>query len=134
VVTEADGTVHRWTYNAGLGLSISAGVGFLSSLLGTGGGILHVPAMIRFLNFPVHIATATSHFILAIMALAGTTAHIAGGAFHHGIRRTIVLAAGVLIGAQLGALCSRRIKGYWIARLLAAALALAAVRILLMAF
>ncbi len=133
-LTEADGTVHQWTYNSGLGISISAVVGYLSSLLGTGGGIIHVPAMIRFLNFPVHVATATSHFILAIMALTGTLVHIGSGAFHHGIRRTIVLAAGVLIGAQVGALLSNRVKGDWIVRLLAVALALAAMRILAMAW
>ncbi len=134
MVTEADGTVHRWTYNSGLGMSISAVVGFLSSLLGTGGGILHVPAMVRFLNFPVHIATATSHFILAIMALAGTLVHISSGAFQHGIRRTIVLSVGVLVGAQVGALLSSRVKGDWIVRMLAVALTLAGLRILAMAW
>ncbi len=134
VVTESDGTVHRWTYNSGLGISISAVVGYFSSLLGTGGGIVHVPAMIRFLNFPVHVATATSHFILAIMALAGTIAHIGSGAFQHGIRRTIVLSAGVLVGAQMGALLSGRVKGNWIVRLLAGALTLAGLRILAMAW
>jgi hypothetical protein len=36
-----------------------------------GGGIIHVPAMVLLLNFPVHVATATSHFILAGMALVG---------------------------------------------------------------
>jgi uncharacterized membrane protein YfcA len=133
-ITEADGTVHRWTYNSGLGISISAVVGYLSSLLGTGGGIIHVPAMIRFLNFPVHVATATSHFILAIMAFAGTVAHISSGAFQHGIRRTVALAVGVLIGAQVGALLSRRIQGSWIVRMMALALTLAGLRILAMAW
>ena len=133
-VTEADGTVHRWSYNSALGMSISGVVGYLSSLLGTGGGIIHVPAMIRFLNFPVHVATATSHFILAIMALTGTLVHIGSGAFHHGIRRTVGLAFGVLIGAQMGALLSNRVKGDWIVRLLAAALAVAGMRILAMAW
>jgi hypothetical protein len=132
-LTEADGTIHTYSFSPALGLSLSAVVGYLSSLLGTGGGIIHVPAMIRLLNFPVHIATATSHFILAIMALTGTLAHIAAGTFHHGIRRTIVLAVGVLIGAQIGALLSSRVKGDWIVRLLAGALALAGIRILSMA-
>jgi len=36
------------------------------------GGIIHVPAMVGLLGFPVHVATATSHFVLAFMALAGT--------------------------------------------------------------
>jgi hypothetical protein len=38
-------------------------------LLGIEGGIIHVPALGYLLSFPVHIATATSHFILANMAI-----------------------------------------------------------------
>jgi uncharacterized membrane protein YfcA len=52
-------------YNLGLGAGISVVIGFLSSVLGIGGGIIHVPALTRILNFPVHIATATSHFVLS---------------------------------------------------------------------
>jgi uncharacterized membrane protein YfcA len=127
---EADGTAHTYSFNPALGLSLSAAVGYLSSLLGTGGGIIHVPAMIRLLNFPVHVATATSHFILAIMALTGTIVHVASGTFQHGMRRTIVLSIGVLVGAQIGALLSSRVKGDWIVRLLGASLALVGLRIL----
>jgi len=129
-LTEADGTIHTYSFSAALGLSLSAVVGYLSSLLGTGGGIIHVPAMIRLLNFPVHIATATSHFILAIMALTGTLVHVVSGTFQHGVRRTVVLAIGVLVGAQVGAILSGKVKGDWIVRLLAVALALAGIRIL----
>ena len=56
------------------------------------------------------------------------------GAFHHGIRRTIALSIGVLIGAQLGALLSNRIKGIWIIRGLAIALGLVGIRILILAY
>ena len=58
-----------------------------------------MPALSCLLNFPVHIATATSHFVLAIMALTGTLVHVVQGAFVHGARRTAVLAVGVLVGA-----------------------------------
>jgi hypothetical protein len=36
------------------------------------------------------------------MALIGTIVYIVTGTFSHGVRRTISLAIGVLIGAQLG--------------------------------
>jgi hypothetical protein len=84
-------------------MAISIVVGYVSSFLGIGGGIIHVPALSYFLGFPVHIATATSHFVLAIMALTGTLVHIAIGTFSHGVHRTIALAIGVLVGAQIGA-------------------------------
>ena len=132
-IVEADGTTHTFSYSPTLGVGLSLIVGYLSSLLGIGGGIIHVPALVHILHFPVHVATATSHFILAIMALTGTGVHIAIGAFHHGIRRTIALAIGVLIGAQLGAFLSNRVKGDWIIRGLAIALGLVGIRLLVLA-
>jgi uncharacterized membrane protein YfcA len=129
-----DGAVLAFSYNARLGVLLSFFVGYASSLLGIGGGVLHVPLLVHVLNFPVHIATATSHFMLAIMALTGTIVHIATGSFTHGVRRTIALAIGVLLGAQLGAFLSTRVHGKWIIRSLALALCFVGIRILIMAF
>lgn len=78
-ITDAEGNTYTYAYNTKLGLALSALVGFLSSLLGIGGGVIHVPVLITILGFPAHVATATSHFVLAIMALAGTLVHIASG-------------------------------------------------------
>ena len=132
-IVETNGSNHTFSYNPTVGVGISFFVGYISSLLGIGGGIIHVPALVHFLNFPLHIATATSHFILASMALTGTIVHIAVGAFSHGIRRTIALAIGVLFGAQIGALLSNRVHGDWIIRGLVIALGLVGLRILIMA-
>jgi uncharacterized protein len=131
-LVESDGTEHRYTFNPAVGLGLSLLVGFVSSLLGIGGGIVHVPALVYLLNFPVHVATATSHFILANMALTGTLTHIFTGTFSHGVHRTIFLAIGVMIGAQLGARLSNRIQGPWIVRGLALALGVVGVRIFVM--
>jgi len=117
----------------GLGMLLSVVVGYVSTLLGIGGGIVHVPLLVRVLRFPVHVATATSHLILAIIALTATMAHIATGSFAHGYRRTLMLAVGVIIGAQLGARVSARVHGVWIIRSLGLALAFVAVRILSLA-
>ncbi|MHB8090082.1 MAG: sulfite exporter TauE/SafE family protein [Syntrophales bacterium] len=130
-VIERDGTEHHFFYNQSLGVSLSVAVGYFSSLLGIGGGIIHVPVLVRLLNFPVHIATATSHFVLANMALAGTITHIATGSFHQGVHRTLLLSAGVLLGAQAGALISTRIHGNWIIRALALALGAVGVRLVM---
>lgn len=132
-VTEVDGTVHHFSYHQPLGIVVSMAVGFLSSLLGIGGGIIHVPVLIHLLNFPVHIATATSQFVLTNMAMTGTLTHIATGAFTQGIRRTIMLAVGVLLGAPLGAWLSRRTRGTWIIRGLAFALGAVGLRLFMMA-
>jgi uncharacterized membrane protein YfcA len=133
-MVERNGTVHTFSYDLRLGMWLSLGVGYVSSLLGIGGGIVHVPILVRLLNFPVHLATATSHFILAIMALAGTIVHIMTGSFAHGgVRRTICLGIGVLLGAQVGAALSARVRGTWILRGLAVALTFVGIRILVMA-
>jgi len=115
------------------GIVLSLFVGYASSVLGIGGGIIHVPALISLLGFPAHVATATSHFVLAVTAFAGTATHVVGGAFTRGVFRTIYLSIGIVVGAQFGALVSRRIHGKWIVRALAAALAAVAVRILVAA-
>ena len=130
---EADATVHTFSYNPRLGVGLSLFVGYLSSFLGVGGGFIHVPALVHLLNFPIHIATATSQFMLAIMTLTGTLVHVATGTFSRGIRRTILLAIGALPGAQLGAKLSNRVQGHWIIRGLAVALALVGIRLLLSA-
>jgi uncharacterized membrane protein YfcA len=129
-LVERDGTAHAWSYNPYLGVGISVLVGFASSLLGIGGGIIHVPVLAQLLDFPVHIATATSHFTLAIMALVGTLVHLAKGELAPGLGRIVPLAIGVVAGAQVGAMLSQRVRGVWIMRGLALALGLVGVRIL----
>ena len=114
------------------GAIYSLGVGFLSSFLGIGGGVIHVPVLVRALGFPTHIATATSHFVLAIMAGTGTITHLVIGSFHHhGLRRTVALSLGVVAGAQLGAHISLRLHGRIIHWLLAVALVALSARLLI---
>lgn len=134
ILADADGTTHTFSYKPSVGVGLSLAIGYVSSLLGIGGGVIHVPALVHLLNFPVHIATATSHFVLMIMALTGTLVHVATGAFERGVRRTILLAMGVLLGAQLGALLSTRVRGAWIIRGLAVGLGFLGIRIMLAAF
>ncbi len=68
-ITDRQGDTFVYRYRVWQGLVIGVGVGFISSLLGIGGGILQVPMMSTVLRFPVHIATATSQFVLALTAL-----------------------------------------------------------------
>jgi len=129
-VVEADGTRHDFSYRPVVGVGLSLMIGYISSLLGIGGGFIHVPVLVHLLNFPVHVATATSQFILAIMSFSGTVTHVVTGAFQHGIRRTIFLSVGVVVGAQLGASLSSRVRGDWIIRSLAIALAFVGLRLI----
>jgi len=130
-ITDALGDTYVYSYSLPLGVVLSLMVGFLSSLLGIGGGIIHVPAMVQLLRFPAHVATATSHYVLTVTALTGTLVHVLAGDLEGGYARTGALAAGVLIGAQVGARLSLRLGSLVIVRLLALALAAVAVRLLI---
>jgi hypothetical protein len=117
-----------------LGSIGTAYISVISSLMGIGGGIMHVPFLIRVLHVPTHNATATSHFVLTFVALAATVTHVLMGEFSHGLPQTMYLAVGVMMGAPVGAAISTRIHGSLIVRLLAAALCLVGLRLLLRSF
>jgi uncharacterized membrane protein YfcA len=123
------GEHYDYSFNIWTGIALSFFVGFLSSLLGIGGGIIHVPALTVLLNFPVHVATATSHFILAVMALAGTIVHIFQGNLDHNWSMMLSIGGGVILGAQLGAYVSHHVRQKVIIVSLAVALLLVGVRI-----
>lgn len=133
-LVEADGTTYEYSVNLFRGVVLSILVGYASSFLGIGGGIIHVPALVYFLHFPVHVATATSHFILVVMAFTGTIVHILTGSFAYGVHHMMALSIGVVLGAQLGAHLSQTIQEQWIMKILAVALGMVGVRILTMAF
>jgi hypothetical protein len=118
-----------FSYNPLLGVVVSILIGFLSSLLGIGGGIFHVPLLATALNFPVHIATATSHFVLSIMTFSGTVVHIINGELSRSVLMVFGLGLGVVVGAQVGARLSNRLDGVWIIRILSVTLVLVGLRL-----
>jgi len=141
-IREAQHLVDKWNekydyaYDLKKGSILSVFVGYFSPLLGIGGGIIHVPAMVEWLRFPVHIATATSHFILAVMATVSVIVHIYQGSYSDPLilKMSIGLIIGVIPGAQLGAFLSRKIKGKMIIKALAVSLAIVGIRILISRF
>jgi uncharacterized membrane protein YfcA len=128
-LTDASGVDYHYRVNLPLGIGISLLVGLASSFLGIGGGVIHVPALVGVLDFPPHIATATSHFVLAIMATTGTVTHIASGDLDGLYGQTALLGIGAILGAQVGARLSTRVHGVVIVRLLALALLSVGIRL-----
>jgi len=129
---DIEGITHTFSFNPVIGIVLSIFVGYFSSLFGIGGGIIHVPALVQLLNFPVHIATATSQFILVVMSLSGSFVHLFTGVLSPGIYQTLSLSVGVIFGAQLGAKLSKYLKGSYIIRSLAFALGLVGIKIFFM--
>jgi len=128
-MTDAGGETYLYRYNLLVGISISFVVGFTSSMMGIGGGIVHVPALIYLLGFPAHIAAATSHFMLAISAGLATASHLSLG--HVLTGPAILMGIGAVGGAQVGARLARRLHGARILRFLSLALAIVGLRLLL---
>ena len=132
LLVDREGLLYEYDVPLRRGALYSLAVGFVSSFLGIGGGVIHVPLLVRALGFPTHVATATSHFVLAWMAGAGTVTHAVAGSFSHGdgLRRAAAISVGVVVGAQVGARLSQRLGGRHIERLLAVALLALAARLL----
>lgn len=130
-LTDADGVTYDYAVRVKRGILYSTAVGFVSSFLGIGGGVIHVPLMVTQLGFPVHIATATSHFVLTFMAFTGSATHAISGTFAGGVglRRAAALSVGVIGGAQLGAKLSQRFSGALIRRVLGLGLLAIAIRV-----
>ena len=135
-IRDREGQNFFYTFRLWHGLSIAAAMGFVSGLLGAGGGVLQVPLLTIVLRFPVHIATATSQFAYALIALEATVVHIVTGGLHldEHLVEAAFIAAGAVVGAQIGARVATRIRGAVILRVLAAALPLVAAWLVVDAF
>jgi uncharacterized membrane protein YfcA len=131
-IVDSEGKVHDFGFDIRIGTGLSVLVGVLSSFLGIGGGVVHVPALVHWLNFPVHLATATSHVIVALTALVATASHYANGSLAEGFSRTylLYLAPGVILGAPIGARLSAKVKDSYILKGLAMAMLLVGVRLM----
>jgi uncharacterized membrane protein YfcA len=82
-------------------IAVGALAGFMSGLLGIGGGVVMVPGFTELGKLPLKTAIATSLACVAIFAIPSTIAH----ALNHNIdwRIALFLTIGVIPGARLGA-------------------------------
>ena len=71
----------RWTWSTGLLFAgFGAITGFMTGLLGVGGGFIIVPAMRRYTNAPLHGIVATSLMVIALVSSGGIAVALANGA------------------------------------------------------
>ncbi len=134
IVTDAEGRQYIYAYRIWQGLTLSLGIGVVSSLFGIGGGVIHVPAMILLLHIPVQFAVATSLFVLAFMSGGASVIHLAMGTLGgEEAAKIAALALGAVPGAQLGTYLAHRMKGRSVLILLASAIVVLGARLLLKA-
>src|SRR5690625_837660 len=84
-------------------LLVGALAGFLSGLLGVGGGVVLVPALVAFLAMAQRQAHATSLAALLPISLAGGVGYVIQGAYDPWVAVSLAVGAlpGVLIGSKL---------------------------------
>jgi uncharacterized membrane protein YfcA len=116
----------RGAWLAGAGASLA--IGLVSGFFGVGGGFLFVPLLAYGLRYPVTEATATSQLIVGLGAAWGLALTALAHPLPVDPLLVAGLVAGVLVGAPLGTAAAERWPGPVILRVLAALLALAALR------
>lgn len=102
--------------------------GFLAGLLGIGGGVLMVPAMVLLFGFDQHVAQGTSLLVIIPAAITGSYTHHRNGRLV--LRDAAMLAAGGVIGAVIGSVFALSIEDELLRKLFAAFLLVSAIRIL----
>ncbi len=83
--------------------------GFVSGLLGIGGGFIRLPALIYVCGFPTRAAAGTSLGVALMVVLAAAVGHWRQG--HVNVASAAILGAAAALGAYVGALIAARVRG-----------------------
>ncbi|MCG6552097.1 MAG: sulfite exporter TauE/SafE family protein [Candidatus Magnetominusculus sp. LBB02] len=128
VVYDSSGQTHTYNPDLAVGYGGSFLVGILSGLLGVGGGLMHVPLM-NFIGIPIHIAAATSHFIIVITSFFGVM--IFAGMKTIDLDYTVFLGIGTILGAYYGARLAMSVNSDVIKKVIAVLLLIVSVKLII---
>lgn len=109
-------------------LMVGGAVGFLSAIMGVGGGFVMVPAMIYLLGMPTRVVVGTSLFQITFVTAYTTLVH---AVTHHTVDMilALLLIIGGVIGAQFGTRVGVRLKAEQLRILLSLLVLLVAAKI-----
>jgi Predicted permeases len=105
-------------------------VGILAAIMGVGGGFLMVPVMIYMLRMPMHVVVGTSLFQILFTCIEVTFLQ---SCTNHAVDfiLAVLLLLGSTIGAQIGAVFGRKLKGEQLRILLACIVLAVAIKIII---
>ncbi len=95
-----------------LPVGVSFLTGWLAGILGIGGGLIRMPALIYLVGCPTHVAVGTDLFEVMISGLYGAGTYTYKGRTE--LVAAMVMLVGAAIGAQIGAVATKYIQGYGI--------------------
>jgi uncharacterized protein len=98
--------------SAWLPVAVSFITGYLSGLLGIGGGLVRTPALIYLVGVPTHVAIGTDLFEIVISALYGCATYTYKG--RTDLVAALIMLGGASVGAQIGSVATKYVKGYGI--------------------
>ena len=101
----------RYVADLKIGLPFAFVGGIVGGMLGLGGGVIYVPVLL-FAGLPIHIATATSTFLIVGSTSLAAYQRIANATFDWII--PVVMGIGAVLGGQLGAGYARKIRSRWL--------------------
>jgi len=99
-------------------IGLGAAIGFLSSIMGVGGGFIMVPALIYLLKVPTNVVVGTSLFQIIFVAAYTTIVHATANQTVDVVLAFVLMVGGV-IGAQYGAKAGQKLRGEQLRALLA---------------
>ncbi|MER2535736.1 MAG: sulfite exporter TauE/SafE family protein [Rhizobiaceae bacterium] len=91
-------------------LGLGAGIGFLSAIMGVGGGFIMIPALIYLLKVPTNVVVGTSLFQIIFVSAYTTIVQAAANQTVDVVLAFLLMIGGV-IGAQYGAKAGQKLRG-----------------------
>jgi len=114
VLVDSKGEEFRYRINLPPALAMSFFGGLASGFFGIGGGAVLVPVMVLVAGIPMHLAVATSMFIMIFTSISAAATHVLLGNVL--LEYSILLAIGIIGGTQIGAKVARRLRAKWLRR------------------
>lgn len=111
-----------------ISVAIGVATGVLSGLMGVGGGLLMVPAMVLAVGFGQHMAQGTSLVAIIPTAIAATYRHHRNGFVRFRVAGGLVV--GGVLGAAIGSVSALSLEESSLRLIFAAVLALTGIRLI----
>jgi uncharacterized protein len=109
-------------------LALGAAIGFLAAIMGVGGGIIMVPALIYLLKVPTNVVVGTSLFQIIFVAAFTTIVQSTANQTVDMVLALVLMLGGVA-GAQYGARAGQKLRGEQLRALLAVLVLAVALRL-----